>query len=333
MSALPAKALFPRNWKVILWNSPSPTLKNPPPPLDVSALDIEFRILRSLKPQPNRAVVTLWNINEEHRALLLRRTRDDDPGSPNVPVNIYIEAGYRGQTSVIFSGDLREVTSRREHTDWRTTLSLDDGGQAIAEARFPKGGMSFPKGAMVGTVLKQACTFLNIGIGNAEQFFQTAKLIGASDTKLPFKMTLTGSVYTELNRVCQSVGLDCSIQGGVLQILPKGFALGGDAIVLGPDSGLIDSPESAQDTKVSLGFAKEARDAKAQTPSKQNNKNTSVVKCKSLMIPGLVPGRRIKLEAAQFVGIEYVITEVEYVGQSWASEWYAVMVLRVYQHE
>ena len=71
--SLPAEALFPRDWRVRVQTTDTDAI-------DVSALDIEFKILRSLKPSPNRAVVTLWNVSHEHRAQLLKRAKPKSSG-------------------------------------------------------------------------------------------------------------------------------------------------------------------------------------------------------------------------------------------------------------
>ena len=320
MTALAPSTLFGRVWKVRVDD------------LDLSALDVEFRLLRSLKPEPNRAMITLWNLNQEHRAYILKRYQPGGPNTKTVPVNAQIEAGYQGQTSVLFSGDLREVVQHRDNTDWKTILTMDDGGAAVRESRFPNGGMKFAKGTPVGQVLKQACTYLGIGLGNAAQFEATAEITGASQQNLPHGMTLSGNVYKELNRVCQSVGLNCSIQAGVLQILPKGKALGtlDTAIVLSADTVLIDSPEAAVDSTISLGFAKTAKGTPATTPPVQHIKNTAIIKAKALLIPGLVPGRMVLLDSVAFPKQPYVISQVEYNGQSFGNDWYATMVLRYY---
>ena len=94
------------------------------------------------------------------------------------------------------------------------------------------------------------------------------------------------------------------------------------------ERGLLDSPEAAIDSTVSLGFAKTAT-GKPSTPNPPTPKNTAILKAKAMLIPGLVPGRVVRLESDLYNG-NYEITEVEYVGQSFGKDWMAVMVLRNY---
>ncbi len=318
--ALPPDALFPRDWRVRVQITETELL-------DVSALDLEFKILRSLKPSPNRAVIKFWNANPDHRAALLKRNRPGGPTGADVPVLVQVEAGYKGRTSVLLSADMREVSSVRQGTDWLTTVSMDDGGAAVRAARFPTGGIQFTAGTPIGTVLRQACSALGVGLGNAAQFEADAAVFGWGKT-LPANLTLKGSAYDGLRRVVDTIGITMSIQGGVLQLLPKGRPTSQTAILLSPDTGLLDSHEAAIDSTVSLGFAKTAA-GRPSTPNKPHPKNTGILKCKAMLIPGLVPGRVVRLDSDAFKG-DYEISEVEYVGQSYGKDWMAVMVLRSY---
>lgn len=318
--ALSPDALFRRTWAVRVQFTDTEALL-------LEALDIEFKILRSLKPAPNRAVVTLWNLNPEHRGQILKRYRPGGQTGPTKPIYVQVEAGYQGRNQTLLSADMREAASRRDGNDWKTMLSMDDGGEAVRAARFPNGGMQVAKGSPIGAVLRQACNALGVGLGNAGNFEATADIYGWNKT-LPHGMTLKGSAFDGLKRVTDSIGITFSIQGGVLQLLPKGKAIGQDAILLTPDTGLLDSPEAAMDASVSLGFAKEAT-GKPSTPKPPTPKNTAILKAKAMLIPGLVPGRVVRLETDAYKG-NYEISEVEYVGQSFGKDWMAVMVLRSY---
>lgn len=318
--SLPAEALFPRDWRVVVQITDAEAV-------DVSALDIEFKILRSLKPSPNRAVVTLWNVSPEHRAQLLKRAKPQASGGAGRPVYVRVEAGYKGRTSVLLSADMREVASQRMGTDWRTIVSMDDGGEAVRAARFPDGGMQFTAGTPLGQVLRQCAVALGLGLGNVASFETDAQIFGWGTT-VPRTFTVRGSAFDGLRRVVDSIGATVSIQGGVLQLLPKGKPFAQTAILLSPDTGLLDSPEAAIDSTVSLGFAKTAT-GKPTTPSPPTPKNTAILKAKAMLIPGLVPGRVVRLESDLYNG-NYEITEVEYVGQSFGKDWMAVMVLRNY---
>ena len=100
--------------------------------------------------------------------------------------------------------------------------------------------------------------------------------------------------------------------------------------MLTPKTGLLESPQASIDASVSLGNPQQfAPGAKPKTPHPPKPVDPSIIRLKTLLIPGLVPGRKIDLRTDQYNG-GYVITEVEFVGQSWATEWGCHCVARAY---
>lgn len=298
--------LFPRDWRIRVDD------------LDVSALDVDVKILRSLKHTPNKAVFTIYNLTDDHRAQMLKTNKPNATG-PIVGVSVEVAAGFVGNVPVLFSGDLREVVSNRTGLDWKTILSGDDGGRASREGRI---NQTFQAGTPIGTVLSQACAALGIGEGNAANFTATAEILGIGQT-IPHAMTLSGNAATQLKRVCDSIGIGFSIQGGMLQLLQKGKPLQQSAILLSAATGLLDSPESAIDSTVSLPKqgAKEAKAKKAPNPN--------IIKAKAFPIPGLAPGRIVQLDSLAF-NAAYMITEIEYSLQTAGADWTASLTLRAY---
>lgn len=307
--------LFRRAWKVQIDT------------LDVSNLAIEFKINSTIKSEPNKCVLTVWNMTEDHRAQLQKRNRPlGATSSKIVGIPVQIEAGYIDNTSVLFSGDLREVASQRDRTAWKTVLSGDDGGRAYREARV---NLSFSTGTPIGVILQQLCSALGIGTGNAADFTAGAQIAGIGST-IPHNWTASGNAAKELTRLTASMGLTWSVQRGALTLAKKGQPLNLGAIQLSPTTGLIGSPEASIDSSVSLGNPQQfAANATAKVAKPPKPKDTSILKLKALLIPGLVPGRKIVLQSRSFNG-GYYITEVEYVGQSWATDWHCNMIARVY---
>lgn len=287
--------------------------------LDVSTMAIEFKVLATSKSTPNRGVITVWNLNADHRAQLLKRNQPSPGRLVGIPVQL--EAGYVGNTSVLLSADLREVGSSRDRTAWKTVLSGDDGGRAYREARI---NQTFTRGTPVSTILQQCCAALGIGLGNAASFEAGAAISGYG-TSIPHTVVLSGSVAKELTRVLDSMNLSWSIQRGTLQLQQKGKPLDLGAILLNPQTGLIGSPEASIDSTIAAPSAT----ATAAPTNKTKPRDPSVLKIKSLLIPGLVPGRKIVLQSSQFSG-GYQLTEVEYVGQSFGRDWHCNMIARVY---
>jgi hypothetical protein len=305
--------LFKREWKVQVDN------------LDVSNLHLEFKILRTLKKEPNKASLVLLNLSRDHIAQLQKRN-NPNPGKKLVGVPVQIEAGYEGNTSVLFSADLREVGSVKEDTNWKTTIAGDDGGRAYREGRI---NTQFTKGTAIADILRQCCNSMGIGLGNSSSFTANAQIAGIGST-LPHTLTASGNAADVLDRVIKSIGLTWSIQAGALQLLKKGTPLDQEAIKITPRTGLIGSPQASIDSTVSLGNPQQfAPGAKQKVAKQPVPKDPGIIKIKTLLIPGMVPGRKITLES-EFYNGGYMITEVVYSGQSFGQDWYCDCVARLY---
>lgn len=305
--------LFRRDWQIIVDT------------LDVSSLDFEFEVLATLKPEPNKGTITVWNLTRDHIAQLLKRNQPN-PGAQLVGIPVQIKAGYVNSIFTIFDGDLNEVGGGREFTDRKVTITGQDGGRAYREGRI---SATFAAGTSIGTILLQCCRALKIGIGNAADFTSSAQINGFGTT-IPAQMVLDGSAAKELTRLIKSIGLTWSIQNKSLLLLQKGKPLNQEAIKLTPTTGLLGSPEAAIDSTVSLGNPQQFAIGAKQTTAKPNKpKNPGILKLNTLMIPGLVPGKKISLESDQYTG-DYMATECRYRGQSWSGTWGIEVVVRQY---
>lgn len=229
----------------------------------IENLDITFTVERTLKKQPNNASIQIFNLDPD------RRQRIEERGVARV----VLEAGYevpdgtpRGQyadRSLIFAGDLREVYSRQEGADMVTTVESGDGEKKHRSARVHQ---SFAPGTQIKTVIKECAKAMGVGLGNLSALGQVEfPKVGAV---FPCGTVLDGSAAEELDGLLRSAGLEYSIQNGVLQITTRRKELAGEAVVLGPGTGLVGSASISSDL---------------------------TMKCQCLMIPDVFPGRKIKV--------------------------------------
>ena len=300
--------LFRRSWKVTIDT------------IDASNLDIEFKILATTKPEPNKCTLVVWNMNRETRQIIEKRNRPNQ----QTGVRIVVEAGYVNFTAKLFEGDMRNAVSQRDGVDWKTTITADDGGRSWRESAISQ---TFTKGTPISTVLEKVATALGVGRGNIADFESQAQIAGVGST-LPAQMVMSGQASRELDRLMRSIGFVWSIQNGALQVQQKGQPLNATAIRLTSDTGLIGSPEAAIDATVSLGNPQQVIAGKS-TPHKPKAKDPGILRLRSFLIPGLRPGVQIDLESAAYKGT-YMLPECEYRGQSWSREWYCDMIARVF---
>jgi hypothetical protein len=247
--------------------------------IQIRDLDVQFEVEKSLKKDPNRCDLTIFNLNGDHRKQLGQLK--------SVPVRV--EAGYQDQTSLIFSGDLRNVYSTRDGADVLTKLSSGDGEKRLRTARINK---SYAKGTPVATVLEDAGKALGVGIGNLVQAIRGKGLQGVGEM-FSGGTVLSGNAADEFDGLARSAGLEWSIQDGNLQVLARKRALEGLAVKLTADTGLIGSPTI---------------DAK------------NVVHATCLLIPDIFPGRQVRIEAEHVRG-DYRASRCVYTGDTFGTDW------------
>jgi phosphate/sulfate permease len=237
--------------------------------LVVTELQIAFEVKRSLSAKTaNAAEIKLTNLSGETRKRL-QGMRD---------VFISLEAGYVEGTSVVFRGLLHEAFSAREGDEWVTTVSSQDAAKERKTKRIQK---SFPAGTKVGDIIVACAKALEVGLGNVQNAAGSAELVGVTPSTTQTGYVASGDALSALDRVCRSCGIEWSIQDNQLQLLQLGQPTGEQGIVLSPESGLIGSPE--------LGKG-------------------GVVRCRTLMIPNLLPGRRVELRTRHVTGVYRVET-------------------------
>lgn len=267
--------------------------------LDVSELDVQFDVLRTVKASPNPASIRIYNLTEEQRAQIENLSLKEKVGGKTVKtggkIRVEIEAGYKDSTSLIFRGDLRFATSEREGSDWVTLVEGDDGGRNILGARVAR---SFPAGTSVSAVVRACAQALGVGTGNLSAV--EPELRTAAGTTFTGGTVLYGPASKELDRVLRSCGFRYSVQHGVLQISRPGQGLTVRAVSLTED--IIPAPTANPD---------------------------GTIEVIAPLLPDLYPGGRVQLEAGRKRGL-YVIQEVNYVGDTSAdgTDWDARLKLK-----
>lgn len=255
--------------------------------LRILSLTVDFEITKSLAAKtPNTAEIRIRNLNTDHRKHLQELEK----------VYVSIEAGYEEGTALIFRGDLRDITSTRDGTDWITTITSDSGRRA-RKKRILK---SFAPGATVSDVLNAAAKAMDVKLGNTALKTVAAKIKGTQSDKFFNGYALAGAVDAELDRLARSVGLEWSIQDDELQFLDRGQALKGQGAKLTEATGLVGSPEKG---------------------------NKGLVEARALMIPELTPGRRCEIDSEHVKGV-FRIETAKYRGGTTEKDWYVDMELK-----
>jgi hypothetical protein len=290
--------------------------------LELTGLDVRFRVQRTLKPEQDTLQLSIWNLNQEHRAALQRHASPTAAAGQVVKaktlkasakahaaaaVQVRLEAGYLppplgsdttallneiGATSnalpLIFGGDVREIWTTREGTDWVTTLTAGDGDTANTK-RVNK---SFGPGTPLRFAIEQVCSELGLGLGQLPKEIASAALWDGG-RQFPSGIVLSGHGFTQLTRLLTTAGYRWTVQDGEIVVVKRGSSFG-TAVLLTPKTGLVGSPTPANDGRVSAT---------------------------SLLQPDLVPGRQVEFRAEHVTG-HYLVETAAYVGERASQDWY-----------
>jgi hypothetical protein len=278
--------LFGRRWRVTIDT------------LEITDLDIAFKVTRSLYSRAGTLELDVFNLSDDHRAQARRwRAREGTP--PNQVTRrtrVRLEAGHAEGTSVIFQGNVRRVDTIRENPDWITRVTAGDGEESLRSAR---GARSFGPDTSIRDVIRYCAEASGVGLGNLDDALAGAQFDRVGSI-LPGGAVVHGRVERQLHHLLRSVGLEWSIQDGVLQVLPRGGALARTAVLLSTDTGLIGSPE--------VGLNR-------------------VVTAKAIIQPDLTPGAQVQLKSAVVAGY-YRVETAEYAGETRGEPWDVTMTMR-----
>lgn len=252
----------------------------------LEGLRASFKITKTLRPSPNTCELRIYNLSPTNRNQIEQMAE----------VTVKIDAGYAGNLSTLFLGDLGRGRSAVDGTSIVTTLEGRDGGRRVRTARVAR---SFAAGTSVEAVLTQVASALGLDPGNSTTAFRGARL--GSVQVFAEGTAVDGSAADVLTSLTAAAGLEWSAQGGAIQVLPRGQALNLSAVVLSPDTGLVGSPSI--DTK-------------------------GVVKAKALLIPELTqPGRKVQINS-RFVSGIYRVDKVEITGDTEGKDWHCSIEAR-----
>jgi hypothetical protein len=259
-------------------------------------LTVKFDISKSLDREPNKASIQLCNLSPSRRNELEQADASQ----------VQIVAGYResAQHDTIFTGDARDIYSQREEANIWTHIESEDGGTAYRTATITA---TFDEGVSLATVIRGCVRALGIGEGNLTAV-ATAAQLDAGGAIFPDGLALEGPAWRALDMICRSSSLRWSVQNGVLQLRRAARPAHTRAVLLNPSSGLIGSP------------TRSSRDPRT---------GKITVEARSLIMPGLYPGRVVVLDTDTIEG-NWLCQSVRYTGDSTGNEWYAELTLKDY---
>lgn len=249
---------------------------------EIFGLRVTFKVHRDVGSKPNTCEVVVDNMSETNRAAAQVKG-----------TTLILQAGYGDDVATIFSGQIRSGDTVREGPNWRTAIRSGDGE---VNYQFKTVSESFAAGTPKRAVVKHLIDQLGLDAGNVDQ-----KLAAVAERHLNGYVA-HGKASVELNKVLTALGFEWSIQDGRVQVLKVGETTQETAVELTPESGLIGSPQHGVGQKGPKG-------------------KTNVVKGRSLINPGITPGRKLILKSQNITTTLKVIA-TDLSGDTHGGDWY-----------
>ena len=211
---------------------------------------------------------------------------------------IRLSAGYSGSVPLIFSGAIRSASVSREGPDRiLTILGRDNGSVYFETARLSR---AYAPGTPLSSVIRDLVRTVQIGEGNLPEIIDSLRLRGGAAT-FESGYAIDGLASRALTALLSGAGYRWSVQHGAVLALRRGGSPSISGALLTPDTGLVEIP---------------TWDARRR-----------VLTARSLIRPGLEPGRKVRIESEAATG-DFDIRSVTWIGDTRGEDWTAEMSLR-----
>jgi hypothetical protein len=247
--------------------------------LTIKDLTIEFQCEKNHEKTPNDGQFRIFNLNERNRGLF------DSVGSRIEVKAIYLgtrPGGLLGTgffssktLSTVFVGTITKVIHKISKTDVITEIEAADGLNRYRNARLEKG---YPPNTDLKILFKDIGEKMALG---------NLLLNNIPSKNYASGLTLSGLCKDHLTMLCDSNGLEWSIQDENLQILNKKERIPGSGILIDEQNGMIGSP----------------------------NKTKNGVEFQCYLEPALLPGREVFIKS-RFINGSFKIRKVTHEGDN-----------------
>jgi hypothetical protein len=285
---------------------------------ELSDLRISFNIQKGSVKTPNKCTCRVYNAAPATRELI---------GA--IGNALILKAGYADDIGVvtIFMGDVTHSTSVKEGPDWITEIEMQDGFQVFRDSKI---SLSMAAGATTLQVIQSISSKFGLGVRPMPTD------VAAKQYKNGF--AFVGRCRDAMDKACEYMGLEWSIQNNEVQVIKKGGTLKQRAYVLSPTTGLIGSPMIESQTMTEKAAAKlgyTAKQAGVQETYELNRDGEfesmlrvygyNVV---SLLQPAMEPGGLVQLKTGSIKGEFFRIEELTHNGDTHGQEWHTNLLLR-----
>jgi hypothetical protein len=192
--------------------------------IELSGLKIAFDILKTDTETPNKASVKVWNLADD----TAQKIKDEFD-------TVILNAGYKAKIGTIYKGNIIQVRRLRERVvDKVLEITMGDGDEGYIYA-------------VTNRTLKAGATQKDILDAALEPMKEYGIELGycpdLGDAKLPRGKTMFRNSRDIIADICKTTNSTWSIQDGRIDIIPRDKVIPGQAFLISPSTGMVDSPK------------------------------------------------------------------------------------------
>jgi hypothetical protein len=264
--------------------------------VSVSDLRFSFKIEKTSEPVPNKADIEIYNMNSKTRGnfeTVVQRLVKEQSGETKtkeeliVGAIVIVNAGYVGTMDQLFQGNVRKFTTKKNGPDIITKIEAADGANGFEKGRLDK---SYVGGTKVFQIVQDITKAMGLSLAPTAE----AVLDKMNNSSFLNGYAASGDARELMISLMKKLKLEWSIQDNLIQIIPQGGITSQTAVVLSPETGLVDSPSNTE----------------------------RGIFAKSLLQPKLAPGKPVRISSESVNG-DFRIYKVKHEGDTRGSNWYS----------
>lgn len=268
------------------------------PGVTFSGLRMSFNVMKSVEADSNKAKITIFNISETSRNLILKKNN-----------LVVLNAGYTDgdESAIIFAGHIANFTVDHGGVDVTTEIESIDGGKYIENVQL---SLSYGSNSKLSQILGDIARKLSVS--------SSIDLSGSSDVTFKNPVLFSGEIRPFLDNLCIANSLKWSFQNNRLKVLSVDKPYSKASLFLTKESGLIGSPERELDID-----------------KKNNRKKDNDVKipgwiARSLLYPKVEPGEFIQIQCKEIPEpTPFKVYSLKHVGDTHGKDWYTELKVQV----
>ena len=267
-------------------------------------LRISFDIHKTKEKNPNRSKIFVYNLAPQNREMLERAN-----------TRCVLKVGYfeEGGPVECYQGDVYFAFSKYEGPNVVTELELGEGAKAIRDSMVSLG---YGKGVSSTQAIRDVAGNMGLALNMPSDVPERTWENGLS---------FHGPARTALDKITHGTGLGWSIQNGGLQIIRAGGTTNRTVVELAGDTGLIDVERERKDAAESdAEVTDQATKRKKRVQSATQKEDGWRVK--TLILPSVVPGDRVKLASRSVNGV-FPVSEIRHRGDTHGGDWVSELKL------